>query len=65
MGFADHVGLKSLLSTQGTHPRYEGAVEALRNWGFLADPVAENPPDSEDNMGSSPDLGRSHVPWSN
>ena len=43
------------------------ARERVRNAssrGFTAGSVVKNPPASAGDMGSIPDLGRSHVPWS-
>ena len=38
----------------------------LKNkWGFPGGAVVENPPANAGDMGSSPGLGRSHMPWSN
>ena len=34
-------------------------------WGFPGDTVVKNPPDNAGDTGSSPGLGRSHMPWSN
>ena len=34
-------------------------------WGFPGGAVVENLPANEGDMGSSPGLGRSHMPWSN
>ena len=33
--------------------------------GFLGGSVVKNPPTNAGNMSLIPDLGRSHVPWSN
>ena len=33
--------------------------------GFPGDAVVENPPANAGDTGSSPGLGRSHMPWSN
>ena len=35
------------------------------HWGFSGGAVVENLPASAGDTGSSPGLGRSHVPWSN
>ena len=37
----------------------------LRDEGFPGGAVVENPPANAGDMGSSPGLGRSHMPWSN
>ena len=34
-------------------------------WGFPGGPVVKNPPANAGDMGSSPGLGRSHMPRSN
>ena len=34
-------------------------------WGFPGGAVAENLPANAGDTGSSPGLGRSHMPWSN
>ena len=34
-------------------------------WGFPGGTVVRNPPASAGDTGSSPGLGRSHMPWSN
>ena len=34
-------------------------------WGFLGGTLGENLPANAGDTGSSPGLGRSHMPWSN
>ena len=36
----------------------------MRCWGFPGGAVVKNPPVNAGDMGSSPGLGRSHMPWS-
>ena len=50
----------------------QNAVESKRlsfkntkPWGFPGGAVVENPPANAGDMGLSPGLGRSHMPWSN
>ena len=40
-------------------------LRKLDNWGFLGGAVVKNPPANAGDTGSSPGLGRSHMPWSN
>ena len=37
----------------------------LANQGFPGGTVVKNPPANAGDVGSSPDPGRSHMPWSN
>ena len=37
----------------------------IKNVGFPGGTVVENPPANAGDTGSSPGLGRSHMPWSN
>ena len=39
--------------------------QELNNGGFPDGTVVENPPANAGDAGSSPGLGRSHMPWSN
>ena len=40
-------------------------VKNICLWGFSGGAVVKNPPANAGDMGSSPGLGRSHMPWSN
>ena len=40
-------------------------LKKYRDWGFPGGAVVENLPANAGEMGSSPGLGRSHMPWSN
>ena len=42
-----------------------GRVESGKSWGFPGGAVVENLPADAGDTGSSPRLGRSHMPWSN
>ena len=37
----------------------------IKNRDFSSGTVVKNPPANAGDMGSSPGLGRSHMPWSN
>ena len=40
-------------------------INKTKSWGFPGGTVVENLPASAGDMGSSPGLGGSHMPWSN
>ena len=45
--------------------RKEKYLVKIKAWGFPGGAVVENLPANAGDMGSSPGLGRSHMPWSN
>ena len=57
-----HPFIRCLLGGPGA-----GNTEMIKMWflGFPAGAVVENLPANAGDMGSSPGLGRSHMPWSN
>ena len=59
-----YVGCQKLLLKVGI--RLLAAVKPIKRqvWGFLGGAVIENLPASAGDTGSSPGLGRSHMPWS-
>ena len=42
-----------------------GKLTKSEEMGFPGDAVVKNPPANAGDTGSSPGLGRSHMPWSN
>ena len=45
--------------------QYQVILRMSKSRGFPGGTVVENPPASAGDVGSSPGLGRSHMPWSN
>ena len=45
--------------------REESSVSKLKTRDFPGGTVVKNPPANAGDTGSSPGLGRSHMPWSN
>ena len=55
-----HIAFFVCLSNFPLPPAYKNTC----GWGFPGGAVVKNPPANSGDMGSSPGLGRSHVPWS-
>ena len=56
-----HVGIGYM----GLEPRTNTGNKNIHFGGFPGGAVVENPPANAGDTGSSPGLGRSHMPWSN
>ena len=53
------------METQKTPNSQSNLEKEKWNCGFLGGAVVKNPPANAGDTGSSPGLGRSHMPWSN